>query len=65
VETLLAEYRQNNIIQRLTVILNDINDFFDAMTNDHQPIPALTRTRLLRMKGQTLIQKSLKILLKR
>jgi hypothetical protein len=65
VEGLLAEYRQQNIIQRLTVILNDINDFFDAMNESHQPIPALTRTRLLRMKGQTLIQKGLKILLKR
>jgi hypothetical protein len=65
VETLLAEYRQNNIIQRLTVILNDINDFFDAVNDNHQPIPVLTRARLLRMKGQTLIQKGLKVLLKR
>jgi glycosyltransferase involved in cell wall biosynthesis len=65
VETLLAEYRQHNIIQRLTVILNDINDFFDAVNDNHQPIPALTRARLLRMKGQTLIQKGLKVLLKR
>jgi Glycosyl transferases group 1 len=65
VETLLAEYRQNNIIQRLTVILKDINDFFDAVNDNHQPIPALTRARLLRMKGQTLIQKGLKVLLKR
>jgi Glycosyl transferases group 1 len=65
VETLLAEYRQNNIIQRLTVILKDINDFFDAVNDNHQPIPALTRTRLLRMKGQISIQKGLKVLLKR
>ncbi len=65
VEMLLAEYRQNNIIQRLTVILNDINEFFDSMNNDHQPIPPLTPTRLLRMKGQILIQKGLKVLLKR
>lgn len=64
-EALLAEYRQKNIIQRLNVILKDINDFFDAVNDNYQPIPTLTRTRLLRMKGQILIQKGLKVLLKR
>ncbi|MFM8004922.1 MAG: glycosyltransferase, partial [Dolichospermum sp.] len=42
-ETVLAEYRKENIMQRLKVILAEINDFFDHKNNYSTKIPDLTK----------------------
>lgn len=56
-ETLLAEYRGVNILPRLRVILNEVNQFFDHKANHIADIPALTRPRLAQLKTQQLWQK--------
>jgi glycosyltransferase involved in cell wall biosynthesis len=53
----LAEYRSQNIIQRLQIILTDINDFFDHQVSDSFVIQELTRKRLTQLHLQTMTKK--------
>ena len=49
-ESFFAEYRTENILQRLNVILNDLNQFFDFKQSQDKPIEPLTKMRLIRLK---------------
>ncbi|PSB06274.1 glycosyltransferase [filamentous cyanobacterium CCP2] len=49
-ESFFAEYRTENILQRLNVILNDLNQFFDFKQEQDKPIEPLTKMRLTRLK---------------
>lgn len=56
-EQFFAEYRTENIIQRFTVILDELNDFFDHKAY-HQPnIQSLSRGRLTKLLSQRLYSK--------
>ena len=60
----LAEYRQENLLQRLGVILQDVNDFWDALPTYKKNIPPLTKVRLLQLQYRSLrskIQQKLKL----
>jgi hypothetical protein len=46
----LTEYRTSNIVQRLDVILHEINHFFEFKQTRGESIEPLTRTRLLGLK---------------
>jgi glycosyltransferase involved in cell wall biosynthesis len=50
--SLLAEHRLPNITHRLTVILQQINLFFDAKEKLLSPIPDLTRKRIMQLNWQ-------------
>jgi glycosyltransferase involved in cell wall biosynthesis len=63
--TLLAEYRRDNIVQRLATILTDINAFFDAQTIAQTPIAPLTSFTLWQLRSQRFLQKVRTKLLKR
>ncbi|WP_239651394.1 glycosyltransferase [Neosynechococcus sphagnicola] len=56
-ESLIAEYRSANILQRLGVILSDINHFFDHRSADVQAIAPLTPWRLLQLRSQRFFSK--------
>ncbi|MTJ51814.1 glycosyltransferase [Anabaena sp. UHCC 0253] len=56
-ETVLAEYRTENIIHRLRVILADINDFFDHKNNYSAQIPDFTKIRLAKLLTQRIFAK--------
>lgn len=56
-ESFLAEYRKENILKRLTLILEEINEFFDYQPQNFTPIQPLTRSRLAQLKLKTLWQK--------
>ncbi|MGJ5672761.1 MAG: glycosyltransferase [Nostochopsis sp.] len=56
-EEFLTEYRTENIIKRLEVILNELNDFFDYKNIYPGNIKNLTRMRLERLRLQTLFKK--------
>lgn len=56
-EGVLAEYRAENIIQRLTVILQDINAFFDRKQTHVSNIPTLTRMRKAKLLAQRILIK--------
>ncbi|TBR60246.1 glycosyltransferase [Westiellopsis prolifica IICB1] len=56
-EELLAEYRHENIIKRLEVILDELNDFFDHKKYHIGNIKNLTRMHLSRLRSQTLFNK--------
>lgn len=53
-ESLLAEYREPNILYRLQVILDEINDFFDRRSQYQQVIPPLTPLRIAQLRTQQL-----------
>ncbi len=55
--TLLSEYRTDNILQRLQVILAELNLFFDHTLHPSSHIAALTRSRLLQLRIQYLWRK--------
>jgi glycosyltransferase involved in cell wall biosynthesis len=63
--TFLAEYRRDNIVQRLATILTDINAFFDAQTIAQTPIAPLTSFTLWQLRSQRFLQKVRTKLLKR
>ncbi|TAF08950.1 MAG: glycosyltransferase [Nostocales cyanobacterium] len=46
---ILTEYRTENIIQRFTVILSDINEFFDHKPHYSADIQDLTQSRLMKL----------------
>jgi glycosyltransferase involved in cell wall biosynthesis len=48
-EDFLAEYRQENIIQRFQVILEDINTFFDGRSNYSANIKSITKVQLAKV----------------
>ena len=63
---LLSEYRRDNILQRLAVILQELNAFFDAVEKGaHQTIAPLTPARIWQLRTQALFQKARTKLLKR
>jgi glycosyltransferase involved in cell wall biosynthesis len=65
-EGLLVEYRRDNILRRLEVILQDLNVFFDAVEKDRQrAIAPLTPFKIWQLRTQTLIQKARAKILKR
>jgi glycosyltransferase involved in cell wall biosynthesis len=49
-EVLLTEYRSANILNRLAVILSEINRFFDRVNLDRDDIAALDERRILQLK---------------
>jgi len=64
--TLLAEYRRDNIVQRLATILTDINAFFDAQTEEQigtgtmrraRTISPLTPFTIWQLRSQRFLQK--------
>jgi glycosyltransferase involved in cell wall biosynthesis len=59
-ETFFAEYRVDNIVHRLQVILEEINLFFDHKNKYPSDIKPLTRLWLAQRKVQKLWQKVLK-----
>ncbi|MBD2022953.1 glycosyltransferase, partial [Leptolyngbya sp. FACHB-711] len=60
-DTFLAEYRTDNILSRLRLILTEINQFFDQSSHgrsvDAQAIKELTQSRILQLKAKRLLQK--------
>jgi hypothetical protein len=61
----LAEYRSHKIIQRLHVILTDINDFFDHQMSYSSTIQELTQQQLIKLRLQTVAKKMQTKLFKR
>lgn len=53
----LQEYRTANIMQRLNVILEAVNEFFDHQKQGLSPIPDLTPARLFNLKIQQYFNK--------
>ncbi len=65
-ESLLAEYRRDNILHRLEVILRDLNAFFDAQEKGRQRVIApLTPFKIRQLRIQMLLKKAQAKLLKR
>jgi glycosyltransferase involved in cell wall biosynthesis len=64
-ETVLSEYRTENIIQRLRVILSEINNFFDYKNNYSNTIANLTKIRLAKLFTQRIFAKIKKKYLQR
>ncbi|XQQ06722.1 MAG: glycosyltransferase [Leptolyngbya sp. IPPAS B-1204] len=56
-DSLLAEYRAANIVQRFEIILAEINEFFDHQRQYAANIQALTPLRLLQLRTKQLWQK--------
>ncbi len=55
--SVLAEYREANILQRLQVILADLNDYFDQKTTLSTEIVELTPRRLMRLNAARVLKK--------
>ncbi|MGV0027301.1 glycosyltransferase [Phormidesmis priestleyi] len=64
-EEFFANHRTDHIIQRLEVILTEINDFFDHQTRYSSPIKNLTNLRIARLSAQRIFGKLKKKLLPR
>jgi glycosyltransferase involved in cell wall biosynthesis len=62
-ESFFAEYRTENILRRLTVILSEINGFFDAKRRYYSEIEDLTAMRIFSLNAQRFINKIKKKLL--
>jgi hypothetical protein len=56
-ETFFEEYRSTNILKRLEVILQEINEFFDHKQNHPPTIASLTRWRLMKLNAQRILTK--------
>lgn len=56
-ETVLAEYRTENILQRLRVILTEINEFFDSQPHQQTGIMPLTQMRITQLRLQAIWRK--------
>ena len=56
-EQFFEEYRAENITERLRVILDDINDFFDHKKFYSPNIESLTRMRVMELKAQRVFGK--------
>lgn len=53
-EEFFAEYRYENIMKRLQVILDELNEFFDHKIQMPSNIPSLTKMRLAKLLAQTI-----------
>lgn len=53
----LAEHRHDQILQRLQVILQEINEFFDHLPHTRTRIPDITFWRLWQLRGQKVMKK--------
>jgi glycosyltransferase involved in cell wall biosynthesis len=62
-KSFFAEYRTENILRRLTIILSEINDFFDTKPRYSTEIENLTAMRLFALNTQRFINKIKKKLL--
>jgi hypothetical protein len=56
-QQLFEEYRADNIIRRLQIILDDINAFFDGSKNYPPNIQSLTRMRVTKLQIQRIFDK--------
>lgn len=56
-ESFLAEYRTPNILNRLSVILQELNEFFDHTQNYPATIAPLTRLRLAKLNANRILTK--------
>ncbi|MBD1911519.1 MULTISPECIES: glycosyltransferase [unclassified Leptolyngbya] len=56
-ELFLEEYRTPNILQKLQLILQDINQFFDHQHRHASDIPSFTKTRLFKLSLEMMWQK--------
>lgn len=56
-ESFFAEYRTNNILYRLQIILTEINDFFDCKKELHNNIKNLTTVRVTKLRMQRILTK--------
>ncbi|MCC0179343.1 glycosyltransferase [Waterburya agarophytonicola K14] len=56
-ESLLAEYRSENLITRLKVILAEINSFFDYLPQYSDNLPKMTQKRLNKLKIKRIYSK--------
>ena len=63
-EEVLKEYRHENIVKRLNVILSDINAFFDTRKTLNSSIKELTKARLAKLYINRVISKLKKKLIK-
>lgn len=61
----LAEYRTENILQRLSIILNELNDFFDHKQKYPSDIPRLTDMRIMQLQAQRIFVKLKKKLIRK
>lgn len=64
-DSFLSEYRHPHIVQRLAVILKELNAFFDERDRCEGVIAPLTPLRVWQLRSQTLIHKIQTKLLKR
>jgi glycosyltransferase involved in cell wall biosynthesis len=64
-EAFFANHRTDTIVQRLEVILTEINDFFDHKNHDSSPIKNLTKLRIAKLSAQRIFGKLKKKLLPR
>ncbi|TVP56681.1 MAG: glycosyltransferase [Nodularia sp. (in: Bacteria)] len=56
-EEFFAEYRTENILQRLQVILAELNEFFDEKINFSANIQDLSKTRVAKLRIQSIYKK--------
>lgn len=56
-EQVLAEYRSENILRRLKLILEEINEFFDHKQYHGANIPSLTRMRINKLQMRRILGK--------
>jgi glycosyltransferase involved in cell wall biosynthesis len=56
-ESVLSEYRSENITKRFAVILKEMNEFFDHTEQQGSDITALTRSRIFQLRLQKLSDK--------
>ncbi len=56
-ESFLAEYRSTNILKRLSVILQELNEFFDHTETYPATIAPLTRLRLAKLNAARILTK--------
>jgi hypothetical protein len=56
-ESFLAEYRGQNVLDRLAVILREVNEFFDHQQAHPATIEPLTRSRLAKLAVKRIIAK--------
>jgi glycosyltransferase involved in cell wall biosynthesis len=53
----LSEYREENIVQRFQIILDEINDFFDHAKNQQSNIQSLTKMRVAKLRVGSALNK--------
>lgn len=63
-EHILSEYRVNNITERLRIILQDINTFFDGKNHYSADIKSLTKMKIAKLFAQSTLSKLKKKLVK-